>query len=78
MWARSFVRLMRDLVGTLDGRGTEGTPAGFRDGLAVQRVMDAVRAGDWAAAESAHDGPSASARAIKREGVRILKLGRRS
>ena len=45
MWARSFVRLMRDFVGTLDGRGTGGTPAGFRDGLAVQRVMDAVRAG---------------------------------
>jgi len=45
MWARSFVRLMRDLVGTLEGRGTEGTPAGWRDGLAVQRVMDAVRAG---------------------------------
>lgn len=45
MWARSFVRLMRDLVGTLEGRGTEGTPAGLRDGLAVQRVMDGVRAG---------------------------------
>ncbi|MGH7645147.1 MAG: Gfo/Idh/MocA family protein [Gemmatimonadales bacterium] len=48
MWGRSFVRLMRDLVGTLGGRGPEGTPAGFRDGLAVQRVMDAVRAGSGA------------------------------
>jgi len=45
MWARSFVRLMRDLVGALEGRAPAGTPAGFREGLAVQRVMDAVRAG---------------------------------
>ncbi|MGH7673889.1 MAG: Gfo/Idh/MocA family protein [Gemmatimonadales bacterium] len=45
MWARSFVRLMRDLIGTLGGRGPEGTPAVLRDGLAVQRVMDAVRGG---------------------------------
>ena len=45
MWARSFVRLMRDLVGVLDGRSATGEPATFHDGLAVQRVMDAVRAG---------------------------------
>ncbi len=44
MWARSFVRLMRDLVGILDGRPATGEPATFHDGLAVQRVMDAVRA----------------------------------
>jgi predicted dehydrogenase len=45
MWARSFVRLMRDLVTELDGRPAPGEPATFRDGLAVQRVMDAVREG---------------------------------
>jgi predicted dehydrogenase len=55
MWARSFVRLMRELVRVLDGggggRGGGGgaaaapAPATFRDGLAVQRVLDAVRAG---------------------------------
>ncbi|HYK81629.1 MAG TPA: Gfo/Idh/MocA family oxidoreductase [Gemmatimonadales bacterium] len=45
MWARSFVRLLRDLVGVLDGRPAAGEPATFADGLAVQRVMDAVRAG---------------------------------
>jgi predicted dehydrogenase len=45
MWARSFVRLMRDLVGVLDGQPATGEPATFHDGLAVQRVMDAVRAG---------------------------------
>jgi predicted dehydrogenase len=45
MWARSFVRLMRDLVSVLDGRPAVGEPATFADGLAVQRVMDAVRAG---------------------------------
>ena len=44
MWSRSFVRLMRDLVGVLDGRPATGEPATFHDGLAVQRVMDAVRA----------------------------------
>ena len=44
MWARSFVRLMRDLVGVLDGRPATGEPATFHDGLAVQRVIDAVRA----------------------------------
>jgi predicted dehydrogenase len=45
MWARSFVRLMRDLVNALEGRSSVGQPATFHDGLAVQRVMDAVRAG---------------------------------
>ncbi|HEV2750436.1 MAG TPA: Gfo/Idh/MocA family oxidoreductase [Gemmatimonadales bacterium] len=45
MWARSFVRLMQDLVGVLAGRPPTGEPATFHDGLAVQRVMDAVRAG---------------------------------
>jgi len=45
MWARSFVRLMRDLVAVLEGRPATGTPATFHDGWAVQRVMDAVRAG---------------------------------
>jgi predicted dehydrogenase len=45
MWARSFVRLMRDLVRTAMGDRPEGEPATFADGLAVQRVLDAVRAG---------------------------------
>ncbi len=45
MWARSLVRLMRDLVDVLGGRPAAGDPATFHDGLAVQRVMDAVRAG---------------------------------
>jgi predicted dehydrogenase len=45
MWARSFVRLMRDLEGALDGHSPTGEPATFHDGLAVQQVMDAVRAG---------------------------------
>ena len=45
MWARSFVRLMRDLVAVLEGRPATGTAATFHDGWAVQRVMDAVRAG---------------------------------
>jgi predicted dehydrogenase len=45
MWARSFVRLMRDLVGELEGRPATGQPATFADGLQVQRVMDAVRGG---------------------------------
>lgn len=44
MWARSFVRLMRDLVSELEGRPRSGEPATFHDGVAVQRVMDAVRA----------------------------------
>jgi predicted dehydrogenase len=43
MWARSFVRLMRDLVGSVAGAPAAGEPATFFDGYAVQRVMDAVR-----------------------------------
>ncbi len=45
MWARSFVRLMRDLVGVIQGRPAEGNPGTLRDGWQVQRVLDAVRAG---------------------------------
>lgn len=45
MWARSFVRLARDLVATIGGAGPEGEPAGFRDGWRIQRVLDALRAG---------------------------------
>ena len=45
MWARSFVRLMRELVGKLEGKPATGTPATFRDGAQVQRVLDAVRLG---------------------------------
>ena len=45
MWARSFVRLARDLVRTIGGAAPEGAPATFRDGWIVQRVLDAVRAG---------------------------------
>jgi predicted dehydrogenase len=45
MWARSFVRLMRDLVRVVAGQPAEGEPATFADGCAVQRVMDAVREG---------------------------------
>jgi len=36
---------MRDLVAVLEGRPATGTAATFHDGWAVQRVMDAVRAG---------------------------------
>src|SRR5213079_834153 len=42
MWARSFVRLMRDLVAELEGRPATGAAATFRDGWAVQRLIDAV------------------------------------
>ena len=45
MWARSFVRLMRDLVRTTLGVPPEDQPATFRDGWEVQRVLDAVRKG---------------------------------
>jgi predicted dehydrogenase len=45
MWARSFPRLMQDLVRVVQGGKPEGTPATLRDGVAVQRVLDAVRAG---------------------------------
>ncbi|MGH7752484.1 MAG: Gfo/Idh/MocA family protein, partial [Gemmatimonadales bacterium] len=44
MWARSFLKLMEDLVGRITGRGKgdEVIAATFADGLAVQRVLDAV------------------------------------
>ncbi len=45
MWARSFVRGLRDLVGAIGGAATEGEPATFRDGWQVQRVLDAIRGG---------------------------------
>lgn len=45
MWARSFVRLLRDFTGVVGGAAPTGTPAGFADGLAIQRVLDAVHAG---------------------------------
>jgi predicted dehydrogenase len=45
MWARSFVRLMRDLVATIGGEPTAGEPAAIRDGWRIQRVLDAIRAG---------------------------------
>ena len=45
MWARSFVRLMRDMVGVIGGAAPTGEPATFRDGWQVQRVLDAVRGG---------------------------------
>ncbi|MGH7607328.1 MAG: Gfo/Idh/MocA family protein [Gemmatimonadales bacterium] len=45
MWARSFVRLLRDLVRVIEGGAPEGEPATFRDGWQVQRVLDAVRGG---------------------------------
>jgi predicted dehydrogenase len=45
MWARSFVRLMRDLVATIGGKPPAGEPAGLRDGWQIQRVLDAVRTG---------------------------------
>ena len=45
MWARSFPRLMQDLVRVVQGGKAEGVPATLKDGVAVQRVMDAVRAG---------------------------------
>jgi predicted dehydrogenase len=45
MWARSFVRLMRDLVAVIGGAAPAVPPATFADGYRVQRVLDAVRAG---------------------------------
>jgi predicted dehydrogenase len=45
MWARSFVRLMREMVGVIRGGVPQGEPATFRDGWQVQRVLDAVRGG---------------------------------
>jgi predicted dehydrogenase len=43
MWARSFVRLMREMVHVIRGGAPQGEPATFRDGWEVQRVLDAVR-----------------------------------
>lgn len=45
MWARSFVRLMREMVQVIRGGTPEGEPATFRDGWQVQRVLDAIRGG---------------------------------
>jgi predicted dehydrogenase len=45
MWARSFVRLLRDMVGVIGGAVADGEPATFRDGWQVQRVLDAIRGG---------------------------------
>jgi predicted dehydrogenase len=45
MWARSFVRLLRDLATTIGGGPTTGEPATIRDGWQIQRVLDAIRAG---------------------------------
>ncbi len=43
MWARSFVRLMREMIHVIRGGTPHGEPATFRDGWQVQRVLDAVR-----------------------------------
>ena len=45
MWARSFVRLLREMVHVISGAGPQGEPATFRDGWQVQRVLDAIRGG---------------------------------
>jgi predicted dehydrogenase len=45
MWARSFVRLMRDLVRVTMGVPAEDQPATCRDAWEVQRVLDAIRGG---------------------------------
>ena len=45
MWARSFVRLMREMVHVIGGGVPQGEPATFHDGWEVQRVLDAVRGG---------------------------------
>lgn len=45
MWARSFVRLMRDMVHVINGGRSQSEPATFRDGWQVQRVLDAIRGG---------------------------------
>ncbi len=45
MWARSFVRLLRDMVHVIRGGTPEGEPATFRDGWQIQRVLDAIRGG---------------------------------
>ena len=43
MWARSFVRLMREMVQVIRGSAPQSEPATFRDGWQVQRVLDAIR-----------------------------------
>jgi predicted dehydrogenase len=43
MWARSFVRLLREMVAVIRGGSPQGEPATFRDGWQVQRVLDAIR-----------------------------------
>ena len=45
MWARSFVRLLREMVRVIGGAVPDGEPATFRDGWQVQRVLDAIRGG---------------------------------
>jgi predicted dehydrogenase len=45
MWARSFVRLMREMIHVIRGGTPQGEPATFRDGWQVQRVLDAIRGG---------------------------------
>ena len=45
MWARSFVRLLREMVHVIRGGTPAGEPATFRDGWQVQRVLDAIRGG---------------------------------
>jgi hypothetical protein len=45
MWARSFVRVLRDMVRVIGGAVAEREPATFRDGWQVQRVLDAIRGG---------------------------------
>jgi predicted dehydrogenase len=45
MWARSFVRLLREMVLVISGGTLQSEPATFRDGWQVQRVLDAVRGG---------------------------------
>lgn len=43
MWARSFVRLLREMIHVIRGGTPHSEPATFRDGWQVQRVLDAVR-----------------------------------
>jgi predicted dehydrogenase len=45
MWARSFVRLLREMTRAISGDSAQAEPATFRDGWQVQRVLDAVRGG---------------------------------
>ena len=45
MWARSFVRLLREMVNVINGGRPQSEPATFRDGWQVQRVLDAIRGG---------------------------------